>query len=95
MSAYAIFTRDKTLNAKELETYFSKVQQTLVGHTFKPLALYGRFEDLEGPPTEGTVILEFPSMDAAKAWYDSPAYREAREYRLRGAVYHAVLAEGL
>ena len=95
MSAYAIFTRDQTLNAKGLATYFSTVQATLAGHPAKILAAYGNFEDLEGPPTEGTVILEFPSMKAAHAWYDSPAYREVREHRLRGAVYRAVLVEGL
>jgi uncharacterized protein (DUF1330 family) len=95
MSAYAIFTRDKTLDAKELATYFSRVQQTLVGHICKVLAAYGRFEDLEGPATEGTVVLEFSTMEAAKAWYDSPAYREVREYRLRGAAYRAVLVEGM
>ena len=31
----------------------------------------------------------------AKAWYDSPAYREAREHRFRGADYRAILFEGL
>jgi hypothetical protein len=31
------------------------------------------------PHVEGVYIMEFPSFDAAKAWYDSPACREARE----------------
>jgi hypothetical protein len=37
----------------------------------------------------------FPSFDEAKAWYDSPAYREVREHRFRGADYRAVIVEGL
>jgi uncharacterized protein (DUF1330 family) len=41
------------------------------------------------------VIVEFPSIDAAKAWYESPAYREAREHRFKGADYRAVIVEGL
>jgi quinol monooxygenase YgiN len=31
---------------------------------------------LEGAATEGTAILEFPSIEAAKAWYNSPVYRQ-------------------
>lgn len=44
---------------------------------------------------EGVVILEFPTFDEAKAWYDSPAYREVRENRFRGADYRAVIVEGV
>ena len=50
---------------------------------------------LEDPEVEGVVILEFPSFDEAKAWYDSPAYREVREHRFRGADYRAVIVEGV
>ena len=52
-------------------------------------------EDLEGAPTEGSVVFEFPNAEAAKAWYDSPAYREVREYRFKGAKYHVILIEGV
>ncbi len=95
MSAYLIFTRDKTLDAQELATYSKEVPPTLVGHPAKLLALYGRHEDLEGAPTEGTVILEFPSAAAAKDWYDGPAYRKAREHRFQGATYHVILIDGV
>ena len=32
------------------------------------------------PPPNRVVIIHFENMDKAKAWYDSPAYREAREH---------------
>jgi uncharacterized protein (DUF1330 family) len=95
MPAYVIFTRERTLEPQELQLYMDQVRATLDGHEFRLLAAYGPWEDLEGPPTEGTVIVEFPTMDAARAWYDSPAYREAREHRLFGAVYRALLVQGL
>jgi uncharacterized protein (DUF1330 family) len=95
MSAYLVFIREKTLDAGELEIYWSKIRATFVGHEVKVLASYGRHEDLEGSPTEGTVIAEFPSMEAAKAWYDSPAYHEVREHRFRGAIYRGLLVEGV
>ena len=95
MSAYLIFTREKTIDRKELEIYWGQIRETFAGHSVKLLASYGAHEDLEGVPTEGTVIAEFPSMEAAKAWYDSPAYRAVREHRFKGAVYRGLLVEGV
>ncbi len=95
MSAYFVFTREKTLDQAEMDTYNQEVRATTAGHDIKFLAAYGPHEDLEGPPNEGTIILEFPSMEAAKAWYDSPAYREVRVHRLEGAIYRATLVQGV
>jgi uncharacterized protein (DUF1330 family) len=30
---------------------------------------------------EGVVLIEFPDVAAAKAWYESPAYQHAKQYR--------------
>jgi len=90
--------RTSCLRAKvlaTLATYSEKVGDTLTGHPVTVLAAYGRHEVLEGPDVEGVVILEFPSVEEAKAWYDSPAYREVRQYRFRGSEYRAVMVEGL
>jgi uncharacterized protein (DUF1330 family) len=94
MKGYLVFTRDKTLDKNEMATYQKDVPATFAGNEFKILALYGAHEDLEGEPTEGTVILEFPSTDAAKEWYYSEAYRAVREHRFRGANYRVTLVEG-
>jgi uncharacterized protein (DUF1330 family) len=95
MSAYLVLTRDKTLDAQELAAYSKEAAPTLAGHGVKVLAVYGSHEDLEGASTEGTAILEFPSTDAAKAWYKGPPYRKAREHRFKGAAYHVTLVEGV
>jgi len=34
-------------------------------------------------------------MDAAKAWYHSPAYQEAKVHRLAGANYRVLVTEGV
>jgi uncharacterized protein (DUF1330 family) len=34
-------------------------------------------------------------MAAARAWYDSPAYEEARQHRFKGAEYRMLLVEGV
>jgi len=95
MKAYFVFIREQTLDAGELDIYFTKVQSTFSGHEVKVLAAYGHHEELEGSPIEGAVIAEFPSVEAAKAWYDSPAYREVREHRFKGAIYRSLLLEGV
>ena len=95
MATYIVFTRESTNNPAELETYSEKVGPTLTGHPVSVLAAYGRQEVIEGPDVEGVVILEFPTFEAAKAWYNSPAYRQVREHRFRGATYRAVIVEGV
>ncbi len=95
MSAYVVFTREKTLDKLELATYLKDAPATLAGHGVKILALNGSHEDLEGPSTEVAVILEFPGIDAAKAWYNGSPYREVREHRLKGATYRVTLVEGV
>jgi uncharacterized protein (DUF1330 family) len=95
MAAYAVFIRESTRDEAGLATYSQKVGRTLSGHPVKVLAAYGPQEVLEGPEAEGVVILEFPSLEDAKAWYDSPAYREVREHRFRSADYRAVIVEGV
>jgi len=95
MKGYFIFTKEKTLDAGEIAVYMEKVGATFAGHDVKVLAMYGKHEVLEGDATEGAVIAEFPSVAAAKAWYDSPAYVEVRKHRFAGAEYRAILVEGV
>jgi uncharacterized protein (DUF1330 family) len=95
MSAYAIFTKVRTIDPAEMRAYNEAVMETTKGHNLKILAAYGRKEVLEGPESEGILIAEFPSAAEAKAWYDSPAYRKVREHRFKGAEYRAVIVEGV
>jgi uncharacterized protein (DUF1330 family) len=95
MAAYVVFMRERTQNPSELTIYSAKAPAAMEGHAVTPLAVYGRHEAIEGAEVEGVAILHFPTFDQAKAWYDSPAYREAREHRLQGADYRAVIVEGV
>ncbi len=95
MSAYIIFIRDETLDQHEMDVYAQKASEARGDHPITPLAFYGQAEGLEGPPAEGVVLLSFPDMAAARAWYHSPAYQAAKEHRLKGAKYRVVLTEGI
>jgi len=57
----------------------------------------GRHETLEGGWTPGrVVVIRFPTFEAAKAFYDSPPYREARAKRA-GATgrFDMIVVEGV
>jgi uncharacterized protein (DUF1330 family) len=95
MTAYIVFTRERMRDEAEFKTYSSKAGPSLAGHAAKPLVVYGKSETLEGAPIEGAVILEFPTLEAAKAWYESPAYAEARAHRFAAADYRCFITEGL
>ncbi|MGB8832225.1 MAG: DUF1330 domain-containing protein [Candidatus Sulfotelmatobacter sp.] len=95
MKGYLVFTREKTLDAAELAIYWEEIRGTFAGHEVKLLASYGKHEVLEGDPIEGMVIAEFPTVEAAKDWYDSPGYREVRKHRIKGAIYRGILVEGV
>ena len=41
-----------------------------------------------------TVVLEFESVEAARAWYESPAYQEAVPLRHAAADCNAVIVAG-
>lgn len=94
MHAYAIFIRERIHDPQEIAAYNSKAGPSLDGHAFKILAAYGKSETLEGSEADGVVIVEFPSLAEAKAWYDGEAYRDARLHRRLGADYRAILVEG-
>ena len=42
-----------------------------------------------------TVIMKFPSLDAARAWCDDPDYQALAEHRHRAADANLVIVEGL
>jgi uncharacterized protein (DUF1330 family) len=59
------------------------------------LARGGRSVTLEGQPAPSrVVVIEFPSFDRARAFYDSPEYVAARKVRAGAAKAQFVLVEG-
>jgi len=78
-----------------------KPYSTGVAATFKPfggrfIVRGGKLIGLEGPPPGSrTVIIEFPSMERAEAWYNSPEYAALRPYRQWAGVSRTYIIEGL
>lgn len=95
MPAYVVFMRDETVDQVELDEYSAKVDASFEGHDMTLLADYGSIDVLEGDDIEGAVILQFPDMDAARAWYRSPEYQTVARHRFRGARYRGFILQGL
>ena len=94
MPAYLIVNA-KITDQSKLDEYMAAVGPTLAGHEFKVLAMSTDTEVLEGQGGERTVVMEFASRDAVHAWYDSPAYAEARQFRLAGTDGLGIIVDGL
>ena len=78
------------------QEYRTMVPASLEKYGGKFLVRGGKFEKLEGDRDFGrVVVLEFPGVEAARRWYDSPEYREAKALRLRTADSHLIIVEGV
>ncbi|WP_027664410.1 DUF1330 domain-containing protein [Rhizobium leguminosarum] len=95
MTAYAIFIRERSRNAAELQTYAELVTPLLGESGATVLAAYGPLDALEGAAPEGVVMASFPTMEAARAFYDSPEYQAAVKHRFLGADYRSFIIEGI
>ncbi len=95
MPAYVIL--DINVSDPDLfEEYKRLAPETIAAYGGKYLARGGKAEALEGDWTPNRiVILEFDSINTAKAWMDSPEYREARAMRHQAATSNAIVVEGI
>lgn len=78
------------------ERYKELAPPSIAAHGGRYLARGGATETLEGSWRPGRlVVLEFPDAGAARAWWHSPEYAEAKALRHRSASSEMLLLEGL
>jgi len=95
MAAYVIAEVEVTDSAA-YEEYRKKVPATIAQYGGKYLVRGGATEAKEGGWAPARfVILEFPSMEQARRWYDSPEYAPALAIRKRASKSKLIFAEGL
>jgi uncharacterized protein (DUF1330 family) len=99
MAAYVIFLRDTPPhNPEGLAVYQEMNRQNVPAFLpfgIKPLAVYGAIDALEGAAPDGVIILKFPTISDARAWYNSPEYQAALPHRVNASDYRAFIVEGL
>lgn len=82
MTAYVI--ADVDIVDERFKEYSNQVPKTLEPYGGRFLVRGGAHETIEGDfRPKRIVLLEFPDMKSAKAWYASPAYQDILPIRLR------------
>ncbi len=84
MTAYLVAEIDVT-DAAAYEPYKKAASESIARHGGKYIARGGKTLSLEGAPPKRVVVLEFPSLDAAKRFYESADYQAAIALRKKAA----------
>lgn len=95
MTAYVI--ADITINnADGYAPYRKLAAESVAQHKGRFIARGGAVEGIEGGwnPSR-VVIIEFPSMEAARKWYQSPQYQEALKVRFANSTGRVNITEGV
>lgn len=97
MNNPAYFVFDVAIsNPEGMLPYQQKVGQTLAPYGGTVLVLAGNIAVFEGEGPQGfSVIVQFPDINAAKAWYHSEQYQQIIGYRHSAASTNAYLLDGI
>jgi uncharacterized protein (DUF1330 family) len=95
MSAYVVMLRERVTDPDELEVYAAAARPARAGHPITPVIAYGAITALEGTPLDGILVNEFPTVEDALAWYNSPAYQAALPHRQAAADYRVLIVQGV
>ena len=95
MAAYLVVDIE-IQDAAGFEDYRKAVPATIEKYGGKILVRGGKFERLEGEwEPKRVVLVEFPSLEQAKRWYDSEEYRAPKAVRLKTSRGNLILVEGV
>ena len=94
MTAYVI-VEVSILNPKEYEQYKMLTPASISAYDGRFIVRGGKTESLEGDwNPERIVVLEFPSADRAKEWWNSREYAPAKKIRHDNANSRMLIVEG-
>ena len=95
MSAYLIVDLEIT-DPDVIQEYARQAPAVIQKYGGKYLVRGGAWEALEGDwRPKRVVVLEFPSVEQAKRWYDSDDYKKLKDMRLKAAKSNLILVEGV
>ena len=82
MPAYVIAVIRSADHSPQVADYQRRLAPVVARFEGRYLTTGAQLEMLEGTPAPvRVVVIEFPSYEQAKVWYDSPAYKELHETR--------------
>ena len=92
---YAVFTED-VKDPAGLQAYAAKAVPTVLAYGGKPLIAGSPAHNLEGEwHGQQTVMIEFESVEAAKAWYNSDDYQAVVGKRLAATEGYSVISQSM
>ena len=95
MSAYVV-VEVEVLDPEQYETYQQLAPPSIAQYGGRYVARGGEVATLEGDwSPKRLVILEFPSVEQAKAWWHSAEYAEAKALRQATARTQMIVVAGL
>ncbi|MFJ3199734.1 DUF1330 domain-containing protein [Streptomyces sp. NPDC086989] len=95
MTAYAIaHLRPGAVNEDVLR-YIEEIQSTMDPFEGRFLVHGAQAEVMEGPFPGTVVVLGFPDIERARAWYASPAYQALAPLRTRHIPGELILVDGV
>ena len=95
MSAYALAHLKHTRPHPDVLEYMERIQSTLDPFSGRFIVHGGAIDVREGSWPGVLVIIEFPTLPQARAWYDSPAYRAILPLRTRHTEADTIVVEGV
>ena len=91
-----IFAEIEITNPDGYKAYTQQVPATIEKYGGKFIVRGGTAEPLEGDwPQRRRVMLEFPSVEAARRWYNSPEYEKPMALRKANSNGRLILLEGV
>jgi uncharacterized protein (DUF1330 family) len=95
MAAYLLAEIEIT-NPEGYKEYTAQVPATIAKYGGRFLVRGGAAHMLEGNwPQQRRVLIEFPSVEAARRWYDSPDYEKPKAMRIANSKGRLLLLEGV
>ena len=95
MPAY-VLAEVQVTNPEGYKGYTAVVGESIQKYGGRFLVRGGTAHPLEGDwPERRRVIIEFPSVEAARKWWDSPEYVKPKELRRANSQGRLILLEGI
>ncbi len=96
MPAYCLFDNVEVTDPDALAEYASQTLATIHAYSGRYLVIGGDVELKEGASmVHFPVLIEFPTLNAANAWYDSPEYAPLKRLRHGAGRFNAIFIAGL
>jgi uncharacterized protein (DUF1330 family) len=95
MSAYAVAHLRNVNMGPAIAEYLQRIDATLEPFAGRFLIHGAEVEVLEGTWPGHLIVIEFPDLAGARAWYSSTAYKEILPLRTNNSEGDTVLVEGV